>query len=414
MLPAQEQRTVLLARDTLVTELRDLAAGVLGHPRTVRDDLLTSSPPHALHAALTDLPLTGEASAGERRLTDALAAPGGPLTRAWQDTARAAVALERYHHQLPALAGPDAWAVARDTAELAAALPHLDADLAAALPADTTAARRALRAPEAHGLLRLAADEIRAHTSDLPDSAAALEVTARPRITPVRSLGDLPEATATLTALLQHRGADLTALEARATLQALTAGVDLTARLLHATSRGDDPAAAAAGHLHAAVPPLRQLLHEPLATLTPPSAGVLHLAQQIRAQLTAASTLADRLHPMQPRRGPRTWSGSLSRSPSGPPRRPRSPARCATACNRPPTAPGCWPPAATPTAAATSTCCGARSPAPPTARTPPWPPPTAAPPPSPPPPAPSRRSPGPTALQTDSGPPPATPHGTPG
>ncbi len=109
---------MLLARDTLVTELSDLAAGVLGHPRTVRDDLLTSSPPHALHAALTDLPLTGEASAGERRLTDALAAPGGPLTRAWQDTARAAVALERYHHQLPARAGPDAWAVARDTAEL--------------------------------------------------------------------------------------------------------------------------------------------------------------------------------------------------------------------------------------------------------------------------------------------------------
>jgi hypothetical protein len=293
-LPDREHPAALAARDALAQELRDLIAGVLGavaQGGPASPDMLLTSPTHALHAALHDLPH----SAGVRLpLSEVFLARAGPLTRAWQDTARAAVVLERYRDLLPTLGGQDAWSVARDAADLAATLTHLDADLAAALPPYADAARVALLHPDAHGLVRLAAAELLAQTADLTPGSAQAAVADHLRIRPVRTVKDLPAATATLGLLLQRRGAALTVGETRATARALAQGFELADQVLLHTGLRGSPTATAAKQLREAIPPLRQLFQEPAATLTPPSPAVLHLTHQIREGLDSVAFLIDR------------------------------------------------------------------------------------------------------------------------
>jgi hypothetical protein len=294
-LPHRERQTALAARDAVTQELRDLTRGLLGavaEDATTCTELLLTSPTHALHAALSDMPPTAR---DHLPLSDLFRTDARPLTRAWQDAARAAVTLERYHDLLPMLSGQDAWAIARDAAEVAAALPHLDADLAAALPPSSHSARAALLHPDAHGLVRLAAAELLAQTADLTPGSALAEVTVRPRIHSVRTLTDLPDATATLAVLLEQRGAEVTVAETRSTAQALAQGIDLTIRLWVATNRVDGPPSAVLQCMRDAIPALRQLLHEPFATLTPPAPAVVHLAHQVREGLEAAGSHVDRL-----------------------------------------------------------------------------------------------------------------------
>jgi len=297
-LPDNEQQAALVCRDTVAGELRDLTRAVLqaGPDGTGADpQLLATSPPHALHAALIDLPRAADIGLP---LSEALAVAGGPLTRTWQDAARAAAALERYHDFAAELTGPNAWSLARDVAELAAALPSLDADLATALPPDSPA-RATLLQPGPHGLLHLAAQEMRAQTAALPPGGAELQLPPRRPLPPVGTLADLPDATAHLGALLTQRGAALTATETCAVTRSLLDGVQLTAQVLTATASGgiptQAPAAVAARHLQAALPHLQHLAHGQVATLSPPAPGVLVLARQIRERLATLSALVDRL-----------------------------------------------------------------------------------------------------------------------
>jgi hypothetical protein len=227
----------------------------------------------------------------------------GPLTRGWQDAARAAVTLEAYHHALTEkLTATDAWIAVRDVAEVAAALPYLDADLVAALPVGD-AARAVLLEPAAHGLVRLAAEQLRGQTADLPSWIVNVVRPEQPRVRPVRTVGELPNATRHLAALVAGRGADLTALEARAVARALTEGVDLTTRVLTAAPNGEPAAAlAATGQLSGALSGLQQIVHGQLATLTPPEPAVLFLAHQIRERLRVVTRLVDQLqHETSPR-----------------------------------------------------------------------------------------------------------------
>ncbi len=299
-LPDNEQQAALVCRDTVAGELRDLTRAVLqaGPDGTGADpQLLATSPPHALHAALIDLPAAAEVG---RPLTEALAVAGGPLTQAWQDAARAAAALERYHDVAAELTGPNAWSLARDVADLAAALPTLDTDLATALPPGHPAGAVLLQ-PKPHGLLRLAAEQMRAQTAGLPPRGTDTQLPPRRPLPPVATLADLPDATAHLGALLSQRGAALTATEARAVTRALLDGVQLTAQVLTAAHPGSATAppdgwvAVAAQHLQAAVPHLQHLAYSQVATLTPPAPSVLLLARQIRERLTTLTALVDRL-----------------------------------------------------------------------------------------------------------------------
>lgn len=293
ILHGAERQAVLVSRDALATELRDLTRVVLGiapQPSRLDLELITVNPARALHAALANLHTV---AGNGTPLTNALAVGGGPLTSSWQRAARGAVALEQYHDVLITIAGEDARAVVRDISEVAAALPYLDADLAAALPVDDPA-RDQLLEPTWHGLVRLAAIEVQAQTADLPPDATHVQLPERPRVLPVRTVADLPPATWQLTQLIAARGAELTAVEARAVARVLAAGVELTARVL-ADPASTAPGSAVTRHLSAAVPHLQQVAGRPLATLTPPSPAVLFLAQQLRERLTAVSGLVDHL-----------------------------------------------------------------------------------------------------------------------
>ena len=177
-LAAEQVQPVLAARDTVTSALRDLAAALLrAAPSTARAaatvDAVTT--PVAGDGALRGLQqalaaLEPAVGADRPNLTQALSAGGGGLTQAWLGAARAAATLEGQHTAV-ALAGPtDAWAVTGDLAELCAALPYLDTDLAGALPSGHPA-RAALLHADGHGQLRLAAEHLRAQTTDLTQPA---------------------------------------------------------------------------------------------------------------------------------------------------------------------------------------------------------------------------------------------------
>ncbi len=154
--------------------------------------------------------------------------------------------------------------------------------------------------PDPHALLHLAAEQMRAQTAGLPAGGADTQLPLMRPLPPVRTLAELPDATAHLGALLSQRGAALTATETRAVTRALLDGVQLTTQVLTAAHPGGGtgpqaPAAVAAQHLQAALPHLQHLAHGQVATLTPPAPRVLLLARQIREQLTTLSALVERL-----------------------------------------------------------------------------------------------------------------------
>lgn len=314
--PPQVQ-AALVCRDTLVGAVRDLTGALLRRtplPLRTDRDLLTRSPVHALHAALTGLP---PASDRQLALTEALAVQAGPPVDGWQRAARAAALLEAYRDDAAALPGPAAWSLARDLAAVSSALPPLDLDLAATLtatvaatPATTSEASAlvgtigSLLDGPSHGLLQLSASELAAHTADVPLAAAALPGRSRQPIRPVAHLADLPVASAQLADLLHRRGGRLTVTEARAALRTVAYGLHLTASTLTAGTRGTRPdpntrsgLEEAAGQLRAALPDLQVVMQSQLATLTSPAPALLLLSQQIHTQLSAAGRLHDALQP---------------------------------------------------------------------------------------------------------------------
>jgi hypothetical protein len=105
---------------------------------------------------------------------------------------------------------------------------------------------------------------VQAQTADLPPDIAHVQLPVRPRVLPVRTVADLPDATCQLTGLISARGAELTAVEARAVARVLAAGVELPARVLAAPAI-TGPGPAAARRLSAAVPHLQQVAGQQLA-----------------------------------------------------------------------------------------------------------------------------------------------------
>lgn len=164
MTPTEAVRA-LSSRDVLVGEVRaltvELTGPFAGGGADLRPQHLVSDPLHVLREALRQLP---RAVVDPGRPTDVLA-PGGGL---WGDVALGAVQLEASHDRIAGLPGPAAWEVAGEVGEVAGAIGHLDADLAArlpgdlpgGLPVDLAQARAALTGPVAHGLLRLAAGQL--------------------------------------------------------------------------------------------------------------------------------------------------------------------------------------------------------------------------------------------------------------
>lgn len=306
MLLGREPAVALACRDAVVVALRETAAQaettantsrVVG-PSAARATLITG-----LRAALDAVPLT---TATPLPLPRALAAPPTPGTAAWRDAAVAAATLERHPGWLPAAGLP---AAARTLAHLCAALPVLDADLAAALPPQPGHPRSALSGPRDH--LRAAADDLARHVAAHGPRAGSPGVQvdlrgalpSRPHARPVPGLPDVPNATRHLAGLLERRGADLTLAEVRAAVRVLSAGHTLAARVLPGLAVEQ---LAPAG-------PLYRGLRGGVATLGEPDLSVLILAGDIHRHLTQPP--AHPRHPAPPRLPPRTGEQPTRASP---------------------------------------------------------------------------------------------------
>jgi len=225
LLPAGEVPVVLAARDVVTAEVAALVRRLIDAGPASAADLrpgdVVSDPVHVLHAALYDLPSCSSAGfAGGRRW---LSGGGG-----WAAAARAAVGFEQDHERLAALPGAAAWRVVRDAADLAAALPFLDSDLAARLPAGYDVARAVLAGPGPQDLVGLAAAQLRGQLADLGEGRPAELLDPTPaQVTVVRSPADVSEGMRRLAAVLGAHAGGVAAVDVRAVSKVLAAGVEI-------------------------------------------------------------------------------------------------------------------------------------------------------------------------------------------
>jgi len=221
-LPAAQVPEVIGARDVVSAEVAALVRRLIHAGPASAADLqpghLVTDPAHVLHAALYDLPRASYSGDDQRRWTAG--------TSPWAHAARAAVSLEHDHERLAALPGPAAWQALRDAAALAAALPHLDADLAARLPPGHETARKALAGPGPQALVAMAAGQLRYQLADLDaDGPAELLDPTPPREMVLRSAADLPEGMRRLAAVLDQ-AQRIAAVDVRAVATVLTAAAE--------------------------------------------------------------------------------------------------------------------------------------------------------------------------------------------
>lgn len=180
--PLVDVPAALAARDAVVGEVRALVGMVQGAGAvpavgevTVRD--VVERPAWALSGALAMLDRAGLADGGPAP-TDVPAGGLGVYEQLWQRAGRASVWLERSLETVDRLPGGSAWRALRDLADVAAALPHLDSDLADAARGQLAVSPagalswEALTADEAHSAVRICAEELRARLHHLPGLAA--------------------------------------------------------------------------------------------------------------------------------------------------------------------------------------------------------------------------------------------------
>jgi len=224
LLPAGEVPVVLAARDVVTAEVAALVRRLIDAGPVSAADLrpgdVVSDPAHVLHAALYDLPSCSAGFAGGRGW---LSGGGG-----WAAAARAAVGFEQDHERVAALPGAVAWRVVRDVADLAAALPFLDSDVAARLPAGYDVARAVLAGPGPQDLVGLAAAQLREQLADLGEGRPAGLLDPTPAAVMVlRSPGDVSEGMRRLAAVLAARAGGVAAVDVRAVSKVLAAGVEI-------------------------------------------------------------------------------------------------------------------------------------------------------------------------------------------
>ncbi len=273
-LPAAQVPEVLGARDVVAAEVAALVRRLIHAGPASAADLqpghLVTDPAHVLHAALYDLPRAAGAGDDQRRWTTG--------TSPWAHAARAAASFEHDHERLAALPGPAAWQALRDAAALAAALPHLDADLAARLPPGHGTARNALAGPGPQALVGIAAGQLRYQLADLDaDGPAELLDPTPPKEMVLRSAADLPEGMRRLAAVLDQ-AERIAAVDVRAVATVLTAAAELA----RADLRTPAPARHALSAVQAGLRPVQTGAWD---TVSPRSWRLQTLTTEIHRQL---------------------------------------------------------------------------------------------------------------------------------
>lgn len=302
-----EPGLVMAARNAVVSQTRVLiaAANQTRHPRltpiTARD--LAVQPVTALVGALAQLPPAEGAAASAGVVSPLRAAT--PVDCGWYDAVRACICLESYVDALGRLPEECRWAVLRDLTDIAAALPELDADLAASLPPDHPALRQLSRGPQ-HDVLRLAARVASAHLDSrhaevLPRSPVSVGLRHAPELRCPTGVRDLPAATQGLAAAVRQRGPSIAIDEIRSVVRMLRGGLEDVAAVLERPASPAMPWLETARAIRAALPFLEHLRRAPVATFTPVTMAFAAAARDITHTIDALAGVAHRIPPDAPR-----------------------------------------------------------------------------------------------------------------
>jgi len=293
-------KTALVARDIVLTELRQLVGAVSEPPRFAEARELTMfdivhRPGQSLHQALSALPRA--VPFGTARVSGELDGTLPTYEQHWQQAAIAALALEGYVDSVGRLPDHIAWYVLRDLADLSACLPYLDQDLSERLLPRLQAGED-LEAPYAaitgvgHDALRLVAGEVRNRVPAHERSAAS----------PEPLLGHAPLAGGELRSVLggylrtvATHADDLSVADLRALTRLIKSGSENTAEVLERVSSAVPGAAGVAQGLRALSPLVTALRESPCRSSASPHLAVVRGASELYARSATYARLAQRL-----------------------------------------------------------------------------------------------------------------------
>ena len=251
---------------------------------------VTNRPAQALQQALSELP---RASAfGAATVSTYLDKGLSPYEQRWRDAARAAVGLEIFVEALGRVPEHRSWAVLRDLADLAAAIPALDHDLSQALlpwlnsGADLTVPY-AMLTHAAHDPVRVCATEIRSRVPAAPPSTTPSSSSSAPLMPAVLGSDGLDGAMDRYVRSVLDRGRELSIGDLRAVTRLLQFGGTHAAVTLERAQQAVPGADVAAAALRQVAPLAEQLRDSPARTLGPERLAILRDSSELLARLGA-------------------------------------------------------------------------------------------------------------------------------
>lgn len=294
----REPAAALVARDAVLVELRSLVGAVsdVAKFETVRELTMfdiVHRPGQALHQALSELPRA--APFGDVHLDGTVDKTLAGYEQAWQRAARATIGLEGYVDALGRLPDQHAWNVLRDLADMAAALPYLDFDLAEAmLPRLRTG--QDLGAPYGalthvgHDALRVTAGEIRARVP----AAGIVSFVSGGSTGPVEVV-ELHDAMTRYGHAVSACGAQLSLGDLRAVTRLLEAGSGYAAQVLDRAAPVVAGAGDAADGLRAVSGLARRLREAPARSMAAEHLNLLRAGNAVQGRLKALAVQTHRL-----------------------------------------------------------------------------------------------------------------------
>jgi len=301
-----DAHTAMAARDAVVTELRALVGAVahvaqVGEAREVAMFDITHRPAQALHQALSELPRLVEFGAG-REISPIRDKTLPEYEQAWRAAHRASVGLEAYVDALGRLPDEQAWDVLRDLADVAAAVPYLDHDLAEAiLPRikggeDLEIAYRLLSS-ERHHAVRIVANELHtrvqvAQTHARSGHGRSTDTRIAQPASGLGASGDLTEVMIRYT----HTVSDtLSVADLKSVTRLLQFGSLHAAEVLERAAPAVAGASQAAGELRVVASLADRLREAPVRSMALPHLDLLRVGGELQSRLEALAGQARRL-----------------------------------------------------------------------------------------------------------------------
>lgn len=291
--PLTDAAATLACRDALVVGLRQLVGSVADMPPVAKARPLlmfdvTNRPAQALQQALAELPRASEFGAADASLYLEKGLP--TYEQRWRDAARTALGLEGYVDVLGRVPDLHSWAVLRDLADLAAALPALDHDLSEAiLPwlkgGEDLAVPYAMLTHPAHDAVRVCSSEIRSRVPAVPPSG-----TPGSSIPAMLGSGELDKAMGRYVRIVLDRCSELSIGDMRAVTRLLQLGGTHAAVALERAQQAAPGVDVAAAALRQVAPLAERLRDSPAKTLGTECLDVLRDSSELQARMGALAT----------------------------------------------------------------------------------------------------------------------------